>query len=112
MASKPIYRCRCDECKGKNLEMLDYHRSVNRVIAELDERSRRLFAGMLARQIGRGGIARVVEISGMSRMTIRRGLRECESGQSIDSGRIRKPGGGCIPIEKKILELLMRLTNS
>jgi len=78
----------------------------------LDERSRRLFVGMLARQIGRGGIARVVEITGISRMTIRCGLRECESGQSIEGDRIRQSGGGRQAVEKKILELLKHSTNS
>ena len=112
MASKPVYRCRCNECKVKHCDTFDYHCSINRVIAEFDERSRRLFAGLLARQMGRGGIARVVEITGLSRMTIRRGLRECEAGQSIESDRVRKPGGGRTRIEKKMLELLNRWTNS
>lgn len=78
---------------------------------ELDERSRRLFAGLLARQLERGGISRVHEITGLSRVTIRRGLNECESGQTIDSNRIRRPGGGRIAVEKKIRELLNRSTN-
>lgn len=111
MTVKVVYRCLCDECKRKNSETVEFHRSVNRVVSELDERSRRLFAGMLARQFGRGGIARVAEITGMSRMTIRRGLRECEAGQAIDTGRIRQPGGGRIAVEKKIRVLLERSKN-
>lgn len=78
---------------------------------DLDERSRRLFTGMLARQIGRGGIARVVAITGISRMTIRRGLRECENGQSVKRDRIRQSGGGRQAVEKKILGLLKHSTN-
>lgn len=96
----------------KNSETRDFHRSINRVVLDLDERSRRLFAGMLARQIGRGGIARVAEITGISRMTIRRGLRECESGQSIEDNRIRQSGGGRQAVEKKILGLFKHSTNS
>lgn len=80
-------------------------------MAELDERSRRLFAGLLARQLGRGGITRVHEISGLSRVTIRRGLKECESGQAADGDHIRRLGGGRIAVEKKILELLSRSKN-
>ncbi len=80
-------------------------------MAELDERGRRLFSGLLARQLGRGGITRVHEITGLSRVTVRRGLNECESGQSIEGDRIRRPGGGRIAVEKKILELLSRSTN-
>ena len=67
---------------------------------ELDERSRRLFAGLLARQWGRGGVQRVFEITGLSRGTIRRGLRESELGQTADAGRIRAPGGGRKRFEK------------
>lgn len=68
---------------------------------ELDERSRRLFAGLLARQFGRGGIQRVFEITGLSRVTIRRGLRECEKLQPAELDRIRSAGGGRKLIEKK-----------
>lgn len=78
---------------------------------ELDERSRRLFAGLLARQLGRGGVTRVHEITGLSRVTIRRGLKECESGQTLPDNRIRRTGGGRIAVEKKTLALLSRSMN-
>lgn len=68
---------------------------------ELDERSRRLFAGLLARQLGRGGIQRVLEITGLSRMTIRLGLRECDESQRAELDRVRRAGGGRKLIEKK-----------
>jgi DeoR/GlpR family transcriptional regulator of sugar metabolism len=71
-------------------------------MAELDERSRRLFAGILARQHGHGGIQEVAEITGLSRMTIRRGLRESERGQRESSDRVRRPGGGRKCVEKKL----------
>lgn len=70
---------------------------------ELDERSRRLFVGLLARQLGRGGIQRVFEITGLSRVTIRRGLSECKTSQPIEAARIRSAGGGRKLIEKKLL---------
>ena len=70
---------------------------------ELDERNRRLFAGLLARQLGRGGIQRVSEITGLSRVTIRRGFRECDESQPADPGRVRRVGGGRKLIEKKAL---------
>ncbi len=76
---KQFHRCSCGECKSRrHPDVAEYHRSINRVLVELDERSRRLFAGLLARQLGRGGIQRVLEITGLSRVTIRRGLRECD----------------------------------
>ena len=63
-----------------------------------------MFAGLLARQCGRGGIQRVFEITGLSRMTIRRGLRECETSQPAELDRIRVAGGGRKSIEKKALK--------
>ena len=101
---KRIHRCRCRGCRSRSdIELVAYHRAVNRVMAELDERSRRLFAGILARQHGHGGIQQVAEITGMSRVTIRRGLRESELGQAVSSDRVRRPGGGRKCVEKKLL---------
>jgi hypothetical protein len=99
-----IHRCRCRGCCSRSdSELVKYHRAVNRVMAELDERGRRLFAGVLARQHGRGGIQWAVEITGLSRMTIRRGVRESERGQAESPGRVRRAGGGRKCLEKKLL---------
>ena len=101
---KRIHRCRCRWCRSRSdAELVAYHRAINRVMAELDERGRRLFAGILARQRGHGGVQQVAEITGLSRVTIRRGLRESERGQAASSGRVRCPGGGRKAVEKKLL---------
>ena len=101
---KRTHRCGCRRCRSRsNREVIEYHRSINRVMGELDERSRRLLAGVLARQWGRGGIQRVLEITGLTRVTIRRGLRECKQAQPSDSGRVRRAGGGRKRVEKKVL---------
>ena len=64
----------------------------------LDERTRRLWAATEARAIGRGGIARVAEATGMSRGTVRAGVRELDSGTRPEllagGSRVRAPGGG------------------
>ena len=63
----------------------------------LDERTRRLWAAAEARAIGRGGITRVAEATGMSRGTVRAGLKELDSGAPAaraPAGRLRSPGGG------------------
>jgi len=83
--------------------LVGYHRAINRVMAELDERGRRLFAGILARQHGHGGIQSVAKITGLSRTTIGRGLREGEQAQAEFSNRVRRPGGGRKCVEKKLL---------
>ena len=59
----------------------------------LDERGKRLWAATEARALGRGGIERVHEATGMSRVTIAKGLRELEAGVEA-SDRQRSPGGG------------------
>jgi hypothetical protein len=101
---KQIHRCRCRGCRSRgDAKLVGYHRAINRVMAELDERSRRLFAGILARQHGRGGVQQVAEITGLSRVTIRRGLRESERGQAVSSDRVRRSGGGRKCVEKKLL---------
>lgn len=101
---KRIHRCRCRGCRSRSdPDLVAYHRAINRVMVELDERSRRLFAGIVARQRGHGGVQLVAEITGLNRMTIRRGLRESEQGQATSSDRVRRPGGGRKRIEKKRL---------
>ena len=73
----------------------------------LDERARRLWAAAEARAIGHGGIARVAEATGMSRGTVRAGLKELKSQaatgvvDAMPSGRRRRPGGG----RKRVTEL-------
>lgn len=60
----------------------------------LDERSRRLWAATEAKSLGRGGIALVAQATGVSRSTITRGIRELESGEAVETGRVRRSGGG------------------
>jgi hypothetical protein len=65
-----------------------------RVLApHLNERSRRLFAAVEAKEIGYGGISLVSEITKISRKTIHVGLREISEGAKEVEG-IRRPGGG------------------
>ena len=64
----------------------------------LDERTRRLWAAAEARAMGRGGITRVAEATGMSRGTVRAGVRELDSATppapQAGVARVRAPGGG------------------
>jgi len=75
----------------------------------LDERARRLWAATEARAIGWGGISRVAEATGLSRITIRAGLDELQAipGDTDDlAGRIRRPGGGRRPLTEHDPKLL------
>jgi hypothetical protein len=101
---RSIHRCKCGECRRSPLgELAEEHQAINRVMASLNEKSRRLFAGVLAIQHGRGGIERVVEITGLSRNTVRRGQRELQDGDGGLAGRVRRSGGGRQCLEKKAL---------
>jgi transposase len=69
----------------------------------LDEQTRRRWAAVEARAIGRGGITRVAEATGLSQTTIRAGLNELDFPSTADahqtaSGRLRRPGGGRMPL--------------
>src|SRR5512143_2257416 len=80
----------------------------------LDERARRLWAAVEARAIGRGGIIRVAEATGLSRGTIRAGLRELDTPVPDDqgrprAGRLRRPGGGRKPLVDHDPDLLRDL---
>lgn len=77
------------------------HRDINRLLAVLDERGRRLVVGFLAIQQGRGAIRRLSRITGLSRNTIRRGMHERGQKLRVAPGRIRRKGGGRKLVEKK-----------
>jgi hypothetical protein len=100
---RPVYRCGCEDCAchSRGDVGLD-HEAINRVMALLDEKQRRLFAGMLALRRGHGGIRALSEITGLSRTTIRLGIADLRRGVVADGERVRRPGGGRQRLEKKI----------
>jgi len=99
---RAIHQCGCPPCAARLLDAVTRdHEAINRVVATLDERQRRWFAGLLALRQGRGGIVAVAQITGLSRTTIRRGIRELQSGVGTANHRVRRPGGGRLAVEKK-----------
>jgi transposase len=65
----------------------------------LDERTKRIYAGGLAKKYGYGGISKVHRELGLDHKTIRRGMKELEEEPMI--GRARKKGGGRKKEEEK-----------
>ena len=100
--SKPnVHQCVCQTCwQHPYSAVAKEHQAVNRVVAGLDEKNRRRFVGLLALQWGRGGIARLIEITGISRNTICRGLAEAQHADRATAGRIRQTGAGRPTVEK------------
>jgi transposase len=63
------------------------------IIPLLNEKQRRVLAGVEAKSIGRGGIKILSDITGMDRKTIRKGIKDIKlKNKNID--RIRVSGGG------------------
>ena len=66
----------------------------------LDEKQRRLYAGLEALKTGYGGDTRIAELLGLDPGTVARGRRELLA-QDMDRERVRKAGGGRKRVEKK-----------
>lgn len=68
--------------------------------ALLDEKQRRLYAGLEALKFGDGGVQRIAGLLDVDPATVRRGRQELLAGD-IEPDRVRRPGGGRKPLEKK-----------
>jgi len=69
-------------------------------LSMLDEKQRRLYAGVEALKYGLGGDKWIAQLLGMHPQTVARGRREL-LGDDVEVERTRKPGGGRKPVEKK-----------
>jgi len=66
----------------------------------LDEKQRRLYAGLEAHRLGHGGDSKIAEFLGIDVHTVSRGRREL-FGAQVERQRVRKKGGGRKAVEKK-----------
>jgi len=69
-------------------------------ISLLDEKQRRLYAGLEALRIGPGGDRQIAELLGLHPKTVARGRHELLE-QDVDAERVRRRGGGRKPVKKK-----------
>ena len=84
-----------------------------KVLGTLNEYQARLFVADKALDQGRGGIPRLSELSGMSRMTITKAVAELNSGKILaaaESGRMREAGGGRKKVEETDPGILTELS--
>ena len=72
------------------------------MVSTFDEKSRRRFVGLLAMQLGQGGVERAHQITGLSRTTI--GVGRAEIRRADRSQNIRRSGGGRLKVEKNDLK--------
>jgi hypothetical protein len=66
----------------------------------LDEKQRRLYAGLEALKLGRGGDRRISDLLGLDPHTVAKGRQELLN-QEVLRERVRQAGGGRKPTEKK-----------
>ncbi len=97
---KTPHLCQCTRCvKDPSGPTAELHRQVNQLVVLLNEKHRRQFVGLLARQVGQGGVSTMAQVTGLSRTTITRGQHEISARDF--SNRVRAKGGGRFPTEKK-----------
>lgn len=73
----------------------EVEKQTREVFETLDEKHKRRFAAIQAKQLGHGGMKYVSEILGISVSTIGRGISELELlPEDPARGRIRRPGAG------------------
>jgi hypothetical protein len=70
------------------------------VYSTLDEKQRRLCAGLESLRLGYGGDRKVANLLGMNVHTVAKGRKELLS-EDLDLERIRRPGGGRRTVKKK-----------
>src|SRR5260370_30460221 len=87
-----------------------------RFLRTLDARQARLCAAERALALGRGGITRLVRVTGLSHPTIRKGMAELHSAAlPLAVGRIRRPGAGRKKVEMvtpAVLQLLQEVVDA
>jgi len=66
----------------------------------LDEQQRRLYAGLQSLQVGHGGDRQLADLLGLDPHTVARGRQQLLA-QQVARDRVRLPGGGRKPVEKK-----------
>ena len=78
-----------------------------KILETLNEAQTRWFVAREAILIGHGGIKAMCEMTGLSKPTVIKGMKELRLRSKLDkSGRIRRSGGGRKKIEKKNPEVL------
>lgn len=90
-----------------------------KVLGTLNEAQARWYVAKEALALGRGGLKRMHELTGMSQPTILKGMRELRSPGPLGvPGRVRKPGGGrkrvevVVPALRRHLERIVNETTA
>jgi hypothetical protein len=103
MPSDNVHECQCPDCQqsGEHPNK-EIHHQMNLLLSRLDEQQRRWYVALEAKKLGHGGAHLMSQVTGMHVDTIRRGREELDNeltNRPVD--RVRLPGGGRPPVEKK-----------
>jgi len=75
---------------------------AKQVCEELNEKHRRLVAGLLSEMLGWGGTQQIAEATGLDPKTIRQGRLDLQQGlQNYPKERIRREGAGRPTLKKR-----------
>lgn len=77
-----------------NLDEEKLRKKYQTILPHLNEKQKRIFLSAESEYFGRGGIVKVSKISGISRVTIAKGIKEILNEDVNLSSRARKKGGG------------------
>jgi hypothetical protein len=103
MSEPVVHQCQCSACRqaGEHPER-SLHARMNLLLSRLDEQQRRWYVALESTRVGYGGDRVLSRVTGMNVETIRRGRRELDDSlRGRPSDRVRLPGGGRPPAEKK-----------
>src|SRR5438128_10696449 len=103
MPAETVHACRCGPCRrGQAHADRERHRQMNLFLSRLDEDQRRWYLALESQRLGYGADRLLYEITGVDEKTIRRGREDLAASLAEQpTDRIRQPGGGRPPVEKK-----------
>lgn len=103
MAGNVIHVCSCPQCQSDHDHPdRQLHHQINLLMSRLNEQQRRWFAALESKKAGYGGDTLFSLITGLHVDTIRRGREELDAElQGRPTDRVRRPGAGRPPREKK-----------
>ena len=104
MPQREVHQCQCPQCQQSQQHAQQHlHRQMNLLLSRLDEQQRRWFAAVESCRLGHCGDCLLAQITGLHVDTIRRGREELAADlHERPADRIRLPGGGRPPAEKKM----------
>jgi hypothetical protein len=98
-----VRMCQCPRCllPAPHADQ-EHHRQINLLLSRLDEQQRRWYLAVESHRLGHGADRLLFEITGVDEKTIRRGREELAASLAAQpTDRVRQPGGGRPPVEKK-----------